>query len=69
DVVYISGTGSGKMLTFWMPLIYEKESITILVTALNVLGQQTADTLRNTGIPSINVTQANAHSKTFQVCS
>ncbi|KIJ30160.1 hypothetical protein M422DRAFT_268298 [Sphaerobolus stellatus SS14] len=30
DVVYISGTGSGKTLTFWMPMLYEKKSITIL---------------------------------------
>ncbi|KAF8584046.1 hypothetical protein K439DRAFT_1347108, partial [Ramaria rubella] len=28
DVVYISGMGSGKTLTFWMLLIYKKDSIT-----------------------------------------
>ena len=47
DVVFISGTGSGKTLTFWIPMIYEKDSITILVTALNVLGHQTAATLQS----------------------
>ena len=34
DVVYISGTGSGKTLTFWMSTLYDKNtnSRTILVT-------------------------------------
>jgi hypothetical protein len=45
DIVYISATGSGKTLTFWIPMIYEKDNITVLVTALNILGQQTAQTL------------------------
>ncbi|KAF8499379.1 hypothetical protein JB92DRAFT_2817114 [Gautieria morchelliformis] len=66
DVVYISGTGSGKTLTFWMPMIYEKDSITILITALSVLGQQSADTLCETGIPAINVTRTNAKVQTFE---
>ncbi|KIJ23948.1 hypothetical protein M422DRAFT_195320 [Sphaerobolus stellatus SS14] len=52
DVVYISGTGSEKTLTFWMPMLYEKNSITILVTALNILGKQTADILNKAGIPA-----------------
>jgi superfamily II DNA helicase RecQ len=56
DIVFISGTGSGKTLTFWIPMIYEHQSITILVTALNILGQQTTDTLQQAGIPAINVT-------------
>jgi hypothetical protein len=40
DFVFISGTGSGKTLTFWIPMLYKMGSITILVTALNVLGRQ-----------------------------
>jgi hypothetical protein len=40
DVFYISGTDSGKALTFWIPMIYEQSSITLLITSLNILGQQ-----------------------------
>ena len=68
DVVYISGTGSGKTLTFWIPMLYETESITVLVTALNILGEQTAQTLTQGGITAINVTRANASPKIFSVC-
>ncbi|KIJ50466.1 hypothetical protein M422DRAFT_245751 [Sphaerobolus stellatus SS14] len=60
DVVFISGTGSGKTLTFWMPMLYEKESITILVTPLNLLGKQTADRLQKAGIKAINLTKHTA---------
>ena len=67
DVVYISGTGSGKILTFWMPMLYEEGSITILVTALNILGKQTADLLNAVGMPAINLTGANADKEIFKV--
>jgi superfamily II DNA helicase RecQ len=67
DVVYISSTRSGKTLTFWMPMLHEKESITILVTALNILGQQTAEVLKCAGIDAINITRANAKDETFKV--
>ncbi|KAF8578675.1 hypothetical protein K439DRAFT_1361550, partial [Ramaria rubella] len=60
NVVFISGTGSGKTLTFWMPMIYKEDSITILVTPLNVLGQQTAQILMRAGIMAINVTGLNS---------
>ncbi|KAF8577427.1 hypothetical protein K439DRAFT_1364741 [Ramaria rubella] len=45
DVVFTSGTGSGKTLIFWMLMIYEEESITIFMTPLNILRQQTAQVL------------------------
>jgi hypothetical protein len=45
DIIYISGTGSGKNHTFWIPMLFEINSITLLVTALNILGQQIADQL------------------------
>ncbi|KAF8577599.1 hypothetical protein K439DRAFT_1314501, partial [Ramaria rubella] len=53
DVIYISGMGSSKTLTFWIPMIYEKDSITVLITALNILGKQTAETLQHTGVSAI----------------
>ncbi|KAF8575767.1 hypothetical protein K439DRAFT_1369012 [Ramaria rubella] len=67
DVVFISRTGSGKTLTFWMPMIYKKESIAILVTDLNILGQQTTETLCHAGIATINLTPANANNETFKL--
>ena len=63
DVIYIAGTGSGKTLTFWMPIIYEKDSITILVTPLNILGDQTAEWLNDLGIHSISLTAGTANFK------
>jgi hypothetical protein len=48
-------------------MIYEKGSITVLVTALNVLGKQTAETLNQAGISAINLTRANATNSTFKV--
>ncbi|KIJ42608.1 hypothetical protein M422DRAFT_229182 [Sphaerobolus stellatus SS14] len=64
-VVYISGTGSGKTLTFWMPMLFEEESITIHVTSLNILGAQTAEKLNALNIPAINLTAANASPAAF----
>ena len=41
NLIVISGTGSGKTLTFWMPMLYET-AITIVVTPLKALGAQMA---------------------------
>ena len=67
DVVYISGTGSGKTLTFWMPMLFEADSITIHVTLLNILGDQTAERLNKLKIPAINLMAANASPPVFAV--
>ncbi|KAF8837391.1 hypothetical protein BDN67DRAFT_873341, partial [Paxillus ammoniavirescens] len=42
DIVCIAGTGMGKTLTFWLPLLFCLEGIQIVVTPLNQLGQQNA---------------------------
>ena len=68
DVVYIAGTGSGKTLTFWMPMLFENDSITIHVTSLNILGEQTAAQLNKLNIPAINLTAANISPGVFAVC-
>ncbi|KIJ35148.1 hypothetical protein M422DRAFT_181151 [Sphaerobolus stellatus SS14] len=65
DVIYISGTGSGKTLTFWMPMLFETDSITIHVTSLNILGDQTAEKLNELNIPAINLTASNASPANF----
>jgi ATP-dependent DNA helicase RecQ len=50
DVASISATGSGKTLIFWMPLLFIPEGIPIVVTPLNILGQQNVNTLAKVGI-------------------
>ncbi|KIM55576.1 hypothetical protein SCLCIDRAFT_78420, partial [Scleroderma citrinum Foug A] len=40
DIICIVGTGMGKMLTFWMPLLFRSGGIQIVVTPLNLLGKQ-----------------------------
>ncbi|ETW78200.1 hypothetical protein HETIRDRAFT_429262 [Heterobasidion irregulare TC 32-1] len=49
DVVCIAGTGLGKTMTFWMPLLFRKDGIQIVVTPLNILGQHNVDQLAAIG--------------------
>jgi superfamily II DNA helicase RecQ len=67
-VVTISPTGSGKTLTFWMPLLFNDDGIMILITPLNVLGEQNVDELTRLGIPAVNVTAETATDRLFKVC-
>jgi superfamily II DNA/RNA helicase len=32
DIITIAATGSGKTLTFWMPLLFKKDGIQIVIT-------------------------------------
>ncbi|KAJ3482846.1 hypothetical protein NLI96_g6698 [Meripilus lineatus] len=54
DVVCIAGTGSGKTLTFWMPLLF-RDGIQIVMTPLNILGVQSVAELNGHGIPAISI--------------
>ena len=38
DVITIAPTGSGKSLTYWMPVLFIKYGITVVVTPLKLLG-------------------------------
>lgn len=60
DVVSIAATGSGKTLTFWMPLLFVPEAIHIVVTPLNILGKQNVETLAKVGIKAISITAESA---------
>jgi superfamily II DNA/RNA helicase len=40
DVVCIAATGSGKTLTFWLPLLFRTHGIQLVISPLNILGQQ-----------------------------
>jgi superfamily II DNA helicase RecQ len=67
DIASILATGSGKTLTFWMPLLFIPEGIQIVVTLLNILGKQNVDTLAKVGINAISVMAETATATTFQV--
>ena len=69
DVLSIAATGSGKTLTFWMPLLFHERGIQIVISPLNLLGKQNVDDLTAKYINAIAVTAKNATSQTFQVCS
>ena len=45
DVITIAATGSGKSLTYWMPLLFIKHGVVVLVTPLKLLGKQFVDIL------------------------
>jgi superfamily II DNA helicase RecQ len=67
DVVSISATGSGKSLTFWMPLLFIPDAVQIVITPLNILGKQTVETLGKVGIQAITITAESATVENFQV--
>ena len=67
DVVSIAATGSGKTLTFWMPLLFVPEAIQIVVTPLNILGNQNVETLAKVGIKAISITAQSATAENFKV--
>jgi superfamily II DNA helicase RecQ len=67
DIISIAATGSGKTLTFWMPLLFKNEGIQIIVTPLNILGKQNIDSLTACGIRGVTVTAENATKYTFKV--
>ena len=68
DIISIAPTGSGKTLCFLMPLLFNNNKITIIVTALNLLGEQFVRQAEMAGITAIAVTKANNKCNTFQVC-
>ncbi|KAJ7207018.1 hypothetical protein C8J57DRAFT_1727419 [Mycena rebaudengoi] len=66
DVVSIAATGSGKTLTFWMPLLFIPDGIQIVVTSLNILGKQNVDSLAKVGISAITITADTATAENFR---
>ena len=67
DIVCISGTGSGKTLTFWIPLLFRPEGIQIVITPLNLLGSQNAADLEKVGIRGIALSGKTATRENFEV--
>ncbi len=54
-MVCTAATGFGKTLTFFMPLLFSPDSVIIIVTALNILGEQNVRQLAEVGISGIAV--------------
>ncbi|KAF8128126.1 P-loop containing nucleoside triphosphate hydrolase protein [Boletus edulis] len=67
DVICIAGTGKGKTLTFWMPLLFSRTSIQIVITPLNLLGEQNVRVLEKAGIRAISICAETATVQNFQV--
>ncbi|KAH9060566.1 P-loop containing nucleoside triphosphate hydrolase protein [Lactarius vividus] len=66
DLLTLAPTGSGKTLTFWIPLLFNGDGISIVVTPLNVLGEKNVSELSLVSIPAINLTRSSASDRTFK---
>ena len=67
DVITIALMGSGKSMTYWMPLLYIKHGIIVVVTPLKLLGGQFVDMLQGNGISAMSITASNAMNELFEV--
>ncbi|KIM55781.1 hypothetical protein SCLCIDRAFT_133998, partial [Scleroderma citrinum Foug A] len=60
DVICTAGTGMGKTLCFWLPLLFRPDGIQIVVTPLNLLGAQNATSLAKARICAIAINSETA---------
>ena len=67
DVITIAATGSGKSFPYWIPLLYIKYGIVILVTPLKLLSKQFVDILEKNQLRAVLMTAANATNELFEV--
>jgi len=67
DVICTAGTGMGKTLCFWLPLLFRPNGIQIVVTPLNLLGKQNAASLTKAGISAIAINSETATLSNFSV--
>ncbi|KIJ15263.1 hypothetical protein PAXINDRAFT_77643, partial [Paxillus involutus ATCC 200175] len=67
DVLCVAGTGMGKTLTFWMPLLFRVDGIQVIVTPLNMLGKQNVASLGKAGIRAIAINSEMATPANFYV--
>ncbi|KAJ7881890.1 P-loop containing nucleoside triphosphate hydrolase protein [Mycena leptocephala] len=65
DVVCISATGSGKTLTFWLPLLFKADGIQLIISPLNILGDQNVAHVFST--ESIDVTRQDIEDGKYRV--
>ncbi|KIK11093.1 hypothetical protein PISMIDRAFT_123296, partial [Pisolithus microcarpus 441] len=69
DIICIAGTGMGKTLTFWMPLLFREDGMQIVVTPLNLLGKQNVAYLSKAGIWAISISGETATPANFHAIS
>ncbi|KAH9040343.1 P-loop containing nucleoside triphosphate hydrolase protein [Lactarius pseudohatsudake] len=62
----LAPTGSGKTLTFWIPLLFNEDGITIVITPLIVLGEKNVKELLDVSIAAINLTTDSTSNETFK---
>ncbi|KAG1785093.1 uncharacterized protein HD556DRAFT_1250454, partial [Suillus plorans] len=67
DILCIAGTGMGKILGFWIPLLFQVNSIQLVVTPLNLLGKQNTMSLAKAGIRAIAINAETATAANFSV--
>ncbi|KAF9008449.1 P-loop containing nucleoside triphosphate hydrolase protein, partial [Cyathus striatus] len=69
-VIGCTATGTGKTLSFWIPLIMALEDgqdkMTIIITPLSLLGKQNVEMLEKANIRAIAISQENTSAKTFK---
>ncbi|KIL55150.1 hypothetical protein M378DRAFT_40587, partial [Amanita muscaria Koide BX008] len=65
DIISIAGTGMGKTLTFWMPLLFRPHGIQLIITPLNILGEQNTMILDRLGIEGVCISAATATEYNF----
>lgn len=66
-VLSIARTGSGKTLTFWLPVLLTSDGIIIVVVPLNILAEQNFDQLTRAGINTMVITAETATPANFEV--
>lgn len=67
DVCLISATGSGKTVTFLAPLLFIPTGFMVIITPLNLLGEQIAAQLKGFGISAVALSAETSTPKVFQV--
>ena len=67
DLVTLAPTGSGKTLTFWIPFLFNEDGITVVITPLNILGENNIKELSDVSIAAINLTLTSASDEAFKV--
>ncbi|KAJ3476242.1 hypothetical protein NLI96_g11294 [Meripilus lineatus] len=65
DIICVAGTGSGKTLTFWLPLLF-RDGIQVVFTPLNILGAQNVSQLNGWGIKAISISAETATSQNLK---
>ncbi|KAH7918225.1 P-loop containing nucleoside triphosphate hydrolase protein [Leucogyrophana mollusca] len=66
DVITISPTGSGKTMTFWIPMLFNDNGIMIIITPLRILGEKNEAEAQMYGMTAINLTAETATDQVFK---